>query len=262
VSQLSAKNLTIAYHSERKLIEPIKNLNLEVPKGELLFVIGVNGSGKSTLLRTLAGIQEPADGKVFWSEELLSEIPLNDRPLKTAYMFSQYNRVEGMKVIDLVELGRHPYTGRFGKVEKNDLEICYNALEKVGLDNYSERSTTSLSDGEFKKTLLAKLLVQECPLMILDEPTTHLDLPSELSFIKLLKSESRKSERTIIISTHNLQAALKLADRILILGKSSGYSVGTPEEIASSELMCQFLQSNELAIKDGNLIYNLSDEES
>lgn len=260
MNQLSARNITIAYQSGRNLIEPVKDLSLEVSQGELLFVIGVNGSGKSTLLRALAGLQELKSGEIHWSEELLKDIPIDHRPLKTAYMFSQYNRVEGMKVLDLVALGRHPYTGRFGKVRDKDLDICHRSLQKVGLANYADRNTASLSDGEFKKALLAKLLAQDCPLMILDEPTTHLDLPSELGFIKLLKSESRKSGRTIITSTHNLQAALKLADRILILGKNSEHSIGNSEQIASSELMCQFLQSNELAIKDGNLIYNVGDE--
>lgn len=260
MSQLSAKNITISYQSGRKAIEPIKNLRLDVEKGELLFVIGVNGSGKSTLLRTLAGLQEPESGEILWKGEPLVEIPINERPLQTAYMFSQYNRVEGMKVIDLVALGRHPFTGRFGKVDEEDLEICMDVLKKVGLGDYAQRNTTSLSDGEFKKALLAKLLAQQCPLMILDEPTTHLDLPSELNFLKLLKAESRQSGRTVILSTHNLQAALKLADRILILGKESEYSLGTADEIASGKLMCGFLQSNELAIKDGNLIYNVSDD--
>lgn len=262
MNQLSAKNITISYPSGRKAIEPIKNLSLDAEKGELLFFIGVNGSGKSTLLRTLAGLQEPASGEILWKGETLRNIPINERPLQTAYMFSQFNRVEGMKVLDLVALGRHPYTGRFGRVDEGDLEICMDVLKKVGLSDYSQRNTTSLSDGEFKKSLLAKLLAQQCPLMILDEPTTHLDLPSELSFLKLLKSESRQSGRTVILSTHNLQAALKLADRILILGKESEYSLGTPDEIASGELMCDFLQSNELAIKNGNLIYDLKDEES
>jgi len=260
VSQLSAKNITISYPSGKTAIEPVKNLSLDVEKGELLFVIGVNGSGKSTLLRTLAGLQEPASGEVSWKGVPLVKIPINERPLQTAYMFSQYNRVEGMKVLDLVALGRHPYTGRFGKVDESDLAICMEVLKKVGLGDYSQRNTTSLSDGEFKKALLAKLLAQQCPLMILDEPTTHLDLPSELNFLKLLKSESRQSGRTVVLSTHNLQAALKLADRILILGRDSEYSLGTPDEIASGELMCGFLQSNELAIKDGNLIYNVSDD--
>jgi len=260
VNQLSAKNITISYPSVKTVIEPIKNLSVDVDKGEFLFVIGVNGSGKSTLLRTLAGLQEPASGQILWNGNPLVHIPIEKRPLQTAYMFSQYNRVEGMKVQDLVALGRHPFTGRFGKVGREDLEICQEALKKVGLRDYSERNTTSLSDGEFKKALLAKLLAQQCSLMILDEPTTHLDLPSELNFLKLLKSESRQSGRTVILSTHNLQAALKLADRILILGKDSQYSLGTPKEIASGELMCGFLQSNELAIKDGNLIYNLNDD--
>jgi len=260
VSQLSASHITIEYQSDKTAIQPIKDLNLEVLGGDLLFVIGVNGSGKSTLLRTLAGIQEPKSGEILWGAESLKKIPLAQRPLKAAYMFSQYSRVEGMKVIDLVSLGRHPYTGRFGKMTSDDMDICLSALDKVGLNAYSERNTTSLSDGEFKKAVLAKLLAQESPIMILDEPTTHLDLPSELGFIKLLKTESRESGRTVVLSTHNLQAALKLADRILILGKNADYSIGTPKEIASSELMCQFLQSNELAIRDGNLIYDLGNE--
>ena len=258
--QLSARNITIAYKSGKSVIKPIKDLDIQISSGELVFVIGVNGSGKSTLLRTLAGIQSPSKGEIFWSGQQLNKIELAERPTISAYMFSQYNRVEGMKVLDLVLLGRHPYTSRFGKFSTSDIEISRSALQRVGLTDYDDRNITSLSDGEFKKALLAKLLAQECPIMILDEPTTHLDLPSELSFIKLLKKESQERGRAVILSTHNLQAALKLADRILILGKDGAHSIGNSKEISSSELMCQLLKSNELAIENGNLIYKLNEK--
>lgn len=260
MSTIQLQNVTISYTSKGRVESPVKNLSIKLNAGELVAVIGSNGTGKSSLLRVISGLQTPTAGTVYWKGKSVLEIPIEEKPKEMAFMFSQYTRVEGMKVEDLVMLGRYPYLNRFGKPRIDDKAICESYLSKVGLQDKAKRSVSSLSDGEFRKGILAKLLAQECPIMVLDEPTTFLDIPSQLNFMKLLKSEVKRKSSTVVLSTHNLQAALKLADRILLLDKTDDYFMGTPEEIAKHELMCSFLNSSEISIEDGNVLYNLKDE--
>ena len=256
MSAIRAENISISYHSRKENRTVLSDFNLEMRKGEMLALIGSNGTGKSSLLRVLSGLQEPGNGKVFWNEKDLSSISLRSRPRYLSNLFNNYARVDGFSVFDLVSLGRQPYTGMFGKLKTEDELAINESLEKVGMSAFANGAIGTLSDGEFRKVMLAKMLAQNAPVMILDEPTTHLDLPSSIEFLKLLKKLARDEQKTILLSSHNISLVFKTADKIVLLNDSGKYISGTPKEVANHELMCSFLRTSDVYFENENLVFN------
>ena len=176
----------------------IEQLDFAVNSGECVAVIGANGAGKSSLLRVISGLQEPNEGNVKWNGVSLSDIPLRERPKHLSNMFSQYQRMGGISVRNMVSFGRQPYTGVFGKLKLEDWEFVDSALRHVGMESFYSNSIEDLSDGEFRKVMLAKMWAQDAPIMVLDEPTSHLDMPSSIEFIRLMRNtQHMKAERPL-----------------------------------------------------------------
>ncbi|NEN23766.1 ABC transporter ATP-binding protein [Cryomorpha ignava] len=256
MTAIQAENISISYHSRKENRVILTDFNLAMQKGEMLALIGSNGSGKSSLLRVLSGLQESNSGKVFWNQRDLSAIARSSRPRYLSNLFSNYARVDGFSVFDLVSLGRQPYTGIFGKLKAEDEGVIIESLEKVGMSAFWKSPIGTLSDGEFRKVMLAKMLAQNAPVMILDEPTTHLDLPSGIEFLKLLKKLARDEQKTILLSSHNISLVFKMVDKIVLLNDSGRYISGTPKEVANHELMCSFLKTSDIYFENENLIFN------
>lgn len=258
MSTIRAEHISISYHSRKEKRNLLHDFSLEVQKGEMVALIGANGTGKSSLLRVLSGLQKPTSGKVFWDEKNLETIELSSRPRYLSNLFSNYARVDGFSVFDLVSLGRQPYTGLFGNLKPDDIKITSESLEKVGMSAFAKSAIGNLSDGEFRKVMLAKMLAQNAPVMILDEPTTHLDLPSSIEFLKLLKQLARDEQKSILLSSHNISVVFKMVDKIVLLDESGSYISGTPKEVANHELMCNFLKTPEVRFENENLIFDLN----
>lgn len=256
MTTIRAENISISYPLRNGIRRVVNDFNLDVKKGEMIALIGSNGSGKSSLLRVLSGLQKPSSGEVFWDGENLTNIPLRTRPKYLSNLFSNYSRVDGFTVFDLVALGRQPYTGMFGKLKPEDEVAISESLEKVGMSAFAKNPIGTLSDGEFRKAMLAKMLAQNAPVMILDEPTTHLDLPSSIEFLKLLKTLARDEEKTILLSSHNISLVFKMADKIVLLTDTGAHTSGTPQEVANHELMCGFLKTPDVYFENENLIFN------
>lgn len=256
MSRIEVRNITIEYAATSGNRVILKDFNLQAEAGEVIAFIGSNGTGKSSLLRVLSGLQEPSAGTVLWNETNLSEIPISIRPTHLSNLFSNYARVDGFTVFDLVSLGRQPYLGVFGKMKPEDHSVIAESLIKVGMQDFANNQLGTLSDGEFRKAMLAKMLAQNAPIMILDEPTTHLDLPSSVEFLKLIRKLAKEEQKTILLSSHNLSLIFKMADRIVLLGESGDYAIGSPAEIANHELMCGFLKTPDVFFENGNLIFN------
>lgn len=234
----------------------VEHFQLALKPGEVLAVIGANGTGKSSLLRVLAGLQAPLSGNVQWNGKDLIDISDKERPRTAAVLFREFARVEGFTVRDLVSMGRQPYTGMFGKLRPEDHVAVREALQKTGIEHLAGKQIGTLSDGEFQKSMLAKMLAQNAGIMILDEPTTHLDLPSAIEFIHLLKRLAEVEQKTVVFSSHDLSLVFKLADKILLLDGNGHWAVGTPEEISQHQLMCGFLRTDEIRVENGNLIFD------
>ncbi len=256
---LECCDLKVSYtrrsRGERVLIE---GLNAHFEEGGLYVLIGVNGAGKSSLLRVMAGVQAAAQGCVRLSAADVMHMRRVERSRSIAALFRDFSRVDGMLVRDMVALGRHPYTGLWGSMRAEDESAVEEAMEAVGMMDFAERQVSTLSDGEFQKALLAKMLAQDAPVMLLDEPDSHLDLPSALEMVELLRKLASAQGKCIIISTHNLPIAFQMADKVLLLEGQGKWAFDSPAAIAGHALMCGFLRSDKIAFVNGELTFKLN----
>ncbi|MCZ4409171.1 ABC transporter ATP-binding protein [Cryomorphaceae bacterium 1068] len=234
----------------------VKELDLLLPKGSVTAFIGSNGSGKSSLMRVLNGLQEPLSGKVSWDGRNLSDFDRKEKAKVAASLYSNFARVEGFTVAELVALGRSNFTGFFGKLSAQDHDKIDEVIETVGITSLKEKELTTLSDGEFRKAMLAKLLAQDTDILFLDEPTTHLDLPAALDFVQVLKNLAIQG-KTIVMSTHHLALAFKMADHILLFDGNGKAAFGNAERMMNHELLCGFLKTDKIRVENGNLLFDI-----
>ena len=190
-------------------------------------MLGPNGCGKSTLLRTLAGLQ-PALSGTFTTSTLNSQ--LSTLP-HIALVLTERLSLDNTTVHDVVAMGRYPYTSFLGGLSTTDEQIIEQSLADVGLSNSAHTFFNDHSDGEKQRTLIAKALAQETPIILLDEPTAHLDLPNRIRVLQLLRRVAREQNKTILISTHELDLAIKLSDRIMLMTPQQGIQLDTPTNL-------------------------------
>lgn len=214
-------NLTIGYDDE--VIQ--RGLNLQTEAGQMIALLGQNGSGKSTLLRTLAGLQPALEG----SFSFMNLSPA-ERAREMALVLTERLSLENTTVREIVAMGRYPYTSVLGTLTAEDKSHVSRALKRVDMEQYADRYYNSLSDGEKQRVLIAKALAQQTPLILLDEPTAHLDLPSRIHTMLQLQQLAHEEGKCILISTHELDIALHTADTIWLMTKE-GVQVGTPSDI-------------------------------
>lgn len=199
-----------------------------VGRGQLVSLLGANGAGKSTLLKTILGELAPIAGSV----KLLGRNPAAIRRRDMARSVSVVNtdrvQAEGLTVDDLVGMGRYPHTGFFGRLSRSDRQIVREALEAVGMGAYASRSVSSLSDGERQKVLIARALAQATPLVILDEPTAFLDVASRVEINCLLGELAHSHGKTILMTSHDVPAALEMSDVVWLLNSTGGLTSATP----------------------------------
>jgi|GEM_PF-6772 len=239
---LLTKNLCIGYHGRannlinrveaKKIAGPI---NLELYAGKLVCLLGANGAGKSTLIKTLSGIQVPLSGQVFIEDKPISKLSPQELATKLSLVLTETVRSWNLDVYSLISLGRFPYTGWLGKLSDEDLAIINFAIEAVNLLDFINRKVDELSDGEKQRVMLARALVQDTGLIILDEPTAHLDIPNRISLMGLLHTLSREQHKAILISTHELDLALQIADEIWLFDGNGNLITGTPEELVMND---------------------------
>lgn len=197
--------------------ELIKDVSTLFPPASLNALIGRNGSGKSTLLRAICGLKEDYSGDILIDGENIRKIPQARLAHKLAYVNTQRPRMSNLKCIDIVKLGRTPYTSWHGKLSPSDNDKIEIALKLVNMQDYAFRYFNTLSDGESEKIMIARAIAQDTGIIILDEPTSFLDLPTRYDLVGLLKNLSEKEGKTILYSTHELDIALKLSDNVALL---------------------------------------------
>jgi iron complex transport system ATP-binding protein len=232
MSVLSVTQLSIGYQLsplEKKVVA--SGINLTLPKGELVCLLGPNGAGKSTLMRTLSGMQKPLHGSVVLDEVNIHEIPARSLAKKLSVVLTE--RVEGglLTAYEVVSLGRYPYTNWSGTLSEHDHAIVAESIRQVGAEELATRTLTELSDGERQKIMMARALTQEPQVMILDEVTAFLDLPRRVEFMRLLRKMAHETNRAILLSTHDLDLALRSADKIWLLPKGGALVEGAPEDL-------------------------------
>jgi iron complex transport system ATP-binding protein len=229
---LSIENMATGYrHPRRPDYTVSADISIDLNRGELVCLIGPNGSGKSTLLRTLAGMQPPLHGKTEISGKVVQEMHPVERARSISVVLTDRVDTGFLNAYTLVSLGRYPHTDWAGSLTARDEEVIEWALASIGAKDLSARIFAELSDGEKQKVMIARALAQESEIIILDEPTAFLDVPRRVEIMGLLKRLSSSQGKAVLLSTHDLDLALRSADRIWLLSRQGQLFTGAPEDL-------------------------------
>lgn len=244
---IEGNKVSIGYIKSRQKQTLYKDLDFELKKGELVCLIGSNGAGKSTLLRSICKMQPCLKGSITINSKEITKYSDKELSLLIGLVLTDKTASGGFTVKEIVELGRYPYTGFFGQLNKEDNEIVKNAIESVGIAHKTEAYLADLSDGERQKVMIAKALSQECPIIILDEPTAFLDIESRIEIMNLLHKLAHEQNKTILLSTHDIDLAFLLSDKLWMLSKGSGIITGVTEDIILSGQIDKFFNNKDIA---------------
>lgn len=229
---LRTRDLSIGYRRRgRPDVAPARALNLCLRPGELVGLLGPNGIGKSTLLRTLGGGLRPLTGQVLLGQRDISRLKPQERARRLSMVTTAAPRPRLMSGYALVALGRHPHTDWLGRLTAEDHTIIARALNAVKGSELAEQPVAELSDGQRQKLMIARALAQQSDIMLLDEPTAFLDLPRRIEIMALLKRLARTARLAVLVSTHDLDLALRNCDRLWLMSRA-GIKVGAPEDLA------------------------------
>ncbi len=218
---LTTSNLNIGYKSKKDVTTIAENLNLNLTSGKLITLIGANGIGKSTLLRTITGIQKPLSGNVFLNERKISDYQPLELAQNLSLVLTEKLPPSNLSVFELVALGRQPYTNWVDKLSEEDIAKVHEAMHLTQIEHLASKKHFQISDGQLQKVLIARALAQDTPLIILDEPTTHLDLLHKVSLFKLLKRLTQETQKCILFSTHDIDLAIQLSDEMIMMTSES-----------------------------------------
>ena len=239
---LEAKNLAIGYGKDKSVIKIAEGIDFALNQGEFALILGCNGAGKSTLLRTLSSVQRPLAGEVKVCGENIYTTSPRELAKRVSAVFTDKTMAGGLLVEEVVALGRYPYTGFFGKIGYDDREIVNLSLTLVGMAEKSKKYLSQLSDGERQKIMIAKALAQQTPLVVLDEPTAFLDLPSRIEILYLLKRLVEEENKTILLSTHDVEQSLSVADRLLLIKDGEVKFKTTSDAVESGDISGLFAE--------------------
>lgn len=245
---LSTSNLSIGYKSRKGTVTIAEDLNLTFDSGKLIALIGANGIGKSTLLRTITGIQSPLAGSVFLKDKNINTYKPLDLAQSLSLVLTEKLPPSNLSVFELVALGRQPYTNWVGTLTETDTEKVRQAMQLTQIEHLASKRHFEISDGQLQKVLIARALAQDTPLIILDEPTTHLDLLHKVSLFKLLKKLTQETQKCILFSTHDIDLAIQLSDEMIIM---------TPEMVVQDE-PCNLISKGSFStlFKDEHIVFD------
>ncbi|MCG9792545.1 ABC transporter ATP-binding protein [Flavobacterium algicola] len=228
---LKASNVNIGYFDKKKNNTIATAISLSLEEGKLIALIGANGIGKSTLLRTLTGIQKPLSGTISLNGKEIESYSPSELSQTLSVVLTEKLPPSNLTVFELVALGRQPYTNWIGTLTETDIMQVNKALELTQIAHLATKKHFEISDGQLQNVLVARALAQDTPLIILDEPTTHLDLLHKVALFKLLKKLSKETQKCILFSTHDIDMAIQLSDEMIIM---------TPETVVQDE-PCNFI---------------------
>ena len=250
-------DLETGYRSGSRTTVITRSVSASLYSGELTCLLGPNGAGKSTLLKTLTAFLPPIKGEIFIDNKPLSDYSDAELSKVIGVVLTEKLNLNNMSVEELVGLGRSPYTGFWGHMNGNDRQIVAEAISLVGIGNLSGRMIQTLSDGERQKVMIAKALAQETPVIFLDEPTAFLDYPSKVEIMLLLQRLAREKDKTVFLSTHDLELALQIADKIWLLDKLHGVTIGTPEDLALEGEMSRYFHRDGVVFDRERGLFNI-----
>lgn len=257
---IDIQNLTIGYSTKKNTRIVAENINSSIYSGELTCLLGANGIGKSTLLRTLCAFLPELSGNIYIQGREVKKYSDKELAQLVGVVLTEKLDIKNMTARELIGLGRSPYTGFWGKLSKEDKVIANNAIALVKIENLADRMVHTLSDGERQKVMITKALVQETPIILLDEPTAFLDFPSKVEIMQLLHQLSRKTNKTIFLSTHDLELALQIADKIWLMDKQKGIQIGTPEDLSLDGNLSNFFARKGIIFDQDTGLFRVENE--
>ncbi|MCF8230636.1 MAG: ABC transporter ATP-binding protein [Bacteroidales bacterium] len=241
---LQTRNLAIGHRANKQPQYLQRGLHLALHEGELNCILGPNGAGKSTLIKTLAGFVEALEGEIY-----LMGAPRTERSFKKlshlmSVVLTDRIQIPHSRVLDIVGMGRYPYTSIIGRFDQHDRKIVVQALKRVGIEEMKHRFFDELSDGEKQKVMIAKALAQDTPVIILDEPTAFLDFPSKIEVMQILLGLAKDTGKSVLMSTHDVELALQVADQIWLMDKGKELHTGSPEDLVLNNVLNYFFEKD------------------
>ncbi len=231
---LKTENLSIGYQDKKAQNIVASKIDIAIEKRKLVAVLGKNGIGKSTLLRTISKVQKVLKGEVFINQKNIDRFTNKELSTVLSLVLTERLPESQITVFELIALGRQPYTNWIDKLSENDLEKINWAIDQTEIDHLKEKFFYELSDGQLQRVLIARALAQDTDIIILDEPTAHLDLHHTIKIFDLLKKLVKETSKTIILSSHEVNLCIKFADEIVLFTDSKIHS-GTPAELIENE---------------------------
>ncbi|MCV6630692.1 MAG: ABC transporter ATP-binding protein [Flavobacteriaceae bacterium] len=232
-SIIVTKDLSIGYRSKKQANILAKNIAIDIPTGSLTAVIGINGIGKTSLLKTLSKRLQPLAGTIEIDGATLHKIPSSKLAKTMSLVLTESLAVKTFTVEELVALGRSPYTNWIGRLSKQDHQIVAHALRQTHISHLKHYRCDTLSDGQLQRVMIARALAQDTPLILMDEPTTHLDLYRKIEVMTLLKELCAKQNKTIVFASHELELAIQLCDRMVLMTPDVVH-FGSPRELIAN----------------------------
>lgn len=257
---LSTKNLTVGYRKGNESTPILSGLDLELKKGTLVALVGANGIGKSTLLRSIVGNQPTLSGSISINDTEISEISRAEMSLLLSIVTTERTQTGGLTVKELVSLGRQPYTGFLGILDREDRRIVEESMRDTGISHKAHNFIAELSDGERQKVMIAKALAQQTPIIVLDEPTAFLDVESRMETMLLLHRLAHEQDKAILLSSHDLSQSMMLADELWLVTHDRQLISGNTEDLALSGAMDKIFSSEHVKfdLQQGDYCINIS----
>ena len=234
MAELSFEHVSVGYGGTAL----IEDVNLRVEKGEIVALVGPNGAGKSTILKTAAGLLRQVKGSVLLGDRKLEEWTLSEKAKRMSVMMTERAGTEYMTCFDVVRVGRYQYTNLMGSLSERDRQVILESMQMIGVDGLADTDYSKLSDGQKQRVLLARAIVSEPDILILDEPTSFLDMGYKTEFFDVLKKLVTERGIAVLISMHELELVKRVADRVVCISKENRVEkTGRPEEILTAEYM-------------------------
>lgn len=250
-TELSVKDLTIGYRHKKNIKTVAESINISLQQGKLTCLMGPNGIGKSTLIKTVTGVLPPLSGEVIIGSQNINVLNHLQKAQTISVVLTDKPAAGYMNVRDLISLGRFPYTNWQNSFSNNDVEIVDSAIRAVGLVEQASMPLGELSDGNFQKAIIGRALAQDTAILVLDEPTIHLDVNNKTIVIKLLRKLSREANKSILMSTHDLELAMSFADKLWLFSEDSIIE-GLPEDLALNGSIYQVFSESKKDPEDEN----------